>query len=86
MGKFVSKMVFMPPNKLCPYDPETDVFLETKHQSKTQVRIIDKKAKFNLLVSHGNAEDISSVYDWAVSTLLQYVNVNVVMYGKNNIF
>ncbi len=85
MGKFISKLVFVPPSKATPIDLERDKVLTTKHHSKIVVKIIDRKAKLNLLVSHGNAEDISSVYDWAVNTLLEYVNVNVVIYGKNSI-
>jgi predicted transcriptional regulator len=84
MGKFISKLVFIPPNKACPIDLETDVILTTRHNSKIQVKIIDRKAKLNMIVSHGNAEDISSVHEWAINTFLEYVNVNVIIYGKKN--
>ncbi len=82
MGKFISKVVFVPPCKAYPIDSDRDEVLTTDHNSKIVVKIIDRKAKLNILVSHGNAEDISSVYDWAVNTLLEYVNVNVIIYGK----
>jgi hypothetical protein len=82
MGKFVSKLVFLPPCRLSAIDPDSDIILTTKHNSKIQVKIIDRKAKFNMLISHGNAEEINSVYDWAVNTLLEYVNVNVIVYGS----
>ncbi len=81
MGKLISKVVFLPPNRAAHIDPENDVILTTKHNSKIQVKIIDRKAKFNLLVSHGNAEEINSVFDWAMNILLEYVNVNVIIYG-----
>jgi hypothetical protein len=83
MGKFISKLVFIPPSRISQFDIENDVILTTKHNSRIQVKIIDRKSKFNLLISHGNAEDIISVYDWAVNNLLEYVNVNVVAYGRN---
>ena len=82
MGKYVSKLVFIPPNNSTPVDLDTDVILNTKHGSKIQVKVIDRKSKFNLIISHGNAEDVNSVYDWAITTLIEYVNVNVVVYGK----
>ncbi len=85
MGKILSKMVFLPPDLNSQFDSETDVMLTTKHESKIQVRIIDRKAKLNMLISHGNAEDITSVYEWVVKILLEHVNVNVIMYGRNKI-
>jgi hypothetical protein len=84
MGKYVSKLVFIPPNSCTPVDLDTDVILTTQHGSKIQVKVIDRKSKFNLIISHGNAEDVNSVYDWAITTLIEYVNVNVVVYGKFN--
>ena len=81
MGKIVSKFLFIPPKNITQVD-DSDIFLKTNHNNNIQVKIIDRHAKFYMLVSHGNAEDIYSVYDWAVSVLLPQVNVNVVMYGK----
>lgn len=86
MGSFISKLVFLPPSRISPIDFDTDLILKTKHNSKIQVKIIDRKAKFNLLISHGNAEDVSSVYDWVIQTLLEHVNVNVIIYGKFCLF
>jgi hypothetical protein len=80
MGKIVSKFLFLPPKNIYQID-DSDLFLKTTHNNIIQVKVIDRNAKFYLLVSHGNAEDIYSVYDWAVSILLPQVNVNVVMYG-----
>ena len=81
MGKFVSKFVFLPPNKFTIPD-EDDLTLATDHGSKIQVKIIDRNAQFTIVVSHGNAEDIYSVLYWTENVLLKYVNVNVVMYGN----
>ena len=82
MGKLISKFVFLPPVRVGTFDSETDVVVHTEHESYIQVRIIDRKAKFYLLVSHGNAEDLTSAYEWATNMLLKYVNVNVVLYGN----
>jgi len=85
MGKIVSKFLFLPPKNITQIE-ESDLFLKTSHNNFIQVKVIDRSAKFYLLVSHGNAEDIYWVYDWAISILLPQVNVNVVMYGINKLF
>jgi len=80
MGKFISKIVFMPP----PYYSQPDdeyKFLNTSHNSKIQFRFINRNAKFNILISHGNAEDIISVSDWAANKFSKYVDVNIILYG-----
>ncbi len=82
MGKIISKIVFSPPKKSTIVDMESDVFLETKHKTLIQVRTVERKSKLYLLISHSNAEDLFSVSYWVNSILLQYVNVNVVIYGK----
>lgn len=82
MGKLISKIVFLPPSRITPIDPERDVILTTKQGSNIQVRIIDRKSKFYFLISHGNAEDLTSAYEWAKNVLLKFVDVNVVVYGK----
>ena len=51
MGKYVSKLVFIPPNNATPVDLDTDVILTTKQGSKIQVKVIDRKSKFNLIIS-----------------------------------
>jgi len=79
MGKVISKFVFMPPKN--PGYIRGDVTLLTKHESNIQVKIIDSGAKYYLLVSHGNAEDLQSVYEWAITVLLAYININVIIYG-----
>ena len=84
MGKIISKIVFMPP----PYYSQPDdeyKYLNTSHNSRIQFRFINRNAKFSILVSHGNAEDIISVYDWAINRFSKYVDVNIILYG-NKIF
>jgi hypothetical protein len=79
MGKVVSKFLFMPPKNVA--YTRGDITLLTKHESNIQVKVIDNGAKYYMLLSHGNAEDLSSVYEWAMTILISYVNVNVVIYG-----
>lgn len=83
MGKFVSKFTFLPPGRITPLE-DNDIILTTKHGSRIQLKIINRYSKFNLLVSHGNAEDISSVYEWAMGKLFKFLNVNVIIYGIFN--
>jgi len=80
MGKYISKFVFQPPGKFSIFD-SNDKILLTKHNSKIQFKYINRGAKLNLLVSHGNAEDINSVKDWAENYLYRNININLVMYG-----
>jgi hypothetical protein len=86
MGKLISKFVFMPPGRVGPIDMENEIPLLTEHGSKIQVKIIDRGCKFWLIISHGNAEDIGSVYEWANTILKENVNVNIAIYGKKNIY
>ena len=83
MGSLISHLVFTPPKKHLELDPELegDEILTTSHGSQIQVKsIINDEKYFYLLVSHANTEDIYSVYDWATKILVNYVNVNVIMY------
>jgi hypothetical protein len=81
MGKLLSKFVFQPPRFIKPPD-RNDIVLTTPHESRISVKIINRYARFYLIVSHGNAEDINSAYDWASNIFIQFVNVNVVLYGN----
>jgi len=82
MGSLISHIVFTPPKK----QPEQDLELEadptltTPHRSEIQVKVIqNNEAKFYMLVSHGNSEDINSISGWG-KNLCNYLNVNVVLY------
>ena len=59
---------------------------DTKNKSIIQVKIINKNASMYLLISHGNAEEVGSVYDWANNTLVDYLYVNIVIYGRYILF
>ena len=83
MGSLISHLVFTPLKKHPDQDPELegDEILTTPHGSQIQIKSSIKDEKyFYLLVSHGNSEDIYSIYDWATKILVNYVNVNVIMY------
>ena len=83
MGSLISHLVFTPPKKHLEQEPEleSDEILTTSHGSQIQIKsIINDEKYFYLLVSHDNTEDINSVYDWATRILMNYLNVNVIMY------
>ena len=83
MGSLISHLVFTPPKNKQEQDPEFDgdELLTTPHSSQIQIKtIINNEKYFYILVSHGNNEDIYSVYNWATKYLVNYVKVNVVMY------
>jgi len=85
MGKIISKFLFQPPGKFSIYD-SSDKILITKHNSRIQFKFVNRGFKFNLLVSHGNAEDINSVMEWADFYVYKHLDVNLVMYGTILIF
>jgi len=83
MGSLISHIVFTPPKKRPDQDPELegDVVLTTSHGSQIQVKsVINNEKYLYMLVSHGNAEDVYSVYEWVTKILCNYLNVNVIMY------
>ena len=80
MGKVISKFVFMPPKRKI-LSENDDIHLLTSKKNRIQVKIVNRFAKYNLLISHGNAEDIHMTYEWADKVLVRYVNVNVIVYG-----
>lgn len=81
MGSLISRIVFMPPNRQHEIDLEKDILLTTSHGSKIEVKTIIKNKDFlYLIISHGNAEDVHGVYQWAEDYLSNYINVNIIMY------
>ena len=83
MGSLISHLVFTPPKRHLDQEQELegDVILQTSHNSQIKVKsVINDEKNFYMLVSHGNSEDIYSVYDWATKILINYINVNVIMY------
>lgn len=81
MGSLISRIVFMPPTKHPEHDAENPIFLNTSHKSQIQVLTINKDENgLYLIISHGNAENVEGVYNWAKNSLSNFVNVNIVMY------
>ena len=82
MGSLISHIVFTPPKKRQDQEEiEGDVILTTSHGSQIQVKsIINNEKYLYMLISHGNSEDVNSVYDWASKILCNYLNVNAIMY------
>ena len=56
------------------------LFLHSKSGSKLQVLFINRNAKYTVVFSHGNAEDIYLVQTWLQSYFLKHVEVNAVVY------
>lgn len=82
MGSLITNILFMPPT-IDREDVDKDGYhlLTTPHGCEIQVKIILKNEKYlYLLISHGNAEDIFTVNEWVNRLLLQFVNVNVIIY------
>ena len=83
MGSLINKILFMPPLKVHEDSQEEneDIELTTIHKSKIKVKKIIKNQKYlYMLISHGNAEDIYAVYEWVNKILVNFVNVNIIMY------
>ena len=73
----------MPPLKVYDVKQNTkgDALLNTPHGSQIQVKsYIKNKNHSHMLISHGNAEDIYTVYEWVTKILVNFVNVNIIMY------
>lgn len=79
MGSWISSLVFLPPSRRLA-NLDSDIKLQTKHLSHIVLKYIDRSARLTLIISHGNAEDVTSTYDWAYGYLLPFVNVNVACY------
>ena len=80
MGQtLVSKLLFQPPVSRFPMNPD-HLFLHSKSGAKLQVLFINKNAKYTMIFSHGNAEDIYLVQTWLESYFLKNVHVNAVVY------
>ena len=56
------------------------LYLHSKSGTKLQVLFINRNAKYTMIFSHGNAEDIYLVQQWLQSYFLKSVDVNAVVY------
>ncbi|MCQ2818411.1 MAG: alpha/beta hydrolase [archaeon] len=80
MGSLINKILFMPPSR--PHvESDSDIYVKTAHGNDILIKKIIKEPSYMyLLISHGNAEDVDAVYNWAEDSLSRYVNVNIIMY------
>ena len=75
----ISKVLFQPPVSRFPMNPD-HLYLHSKSGTKLQVMFINRNAKYTMIFSHGNAEDIYLVQHWLQQYFLKQVNVNAVVY------
>jgi pimeloyl-ACP methyl ester carboxylesterase len=84
MGNKLNKIVFFPPHR--PHQQEeyeNDIFIQSHSLKNNQVQIktlIQSESYPYLIISHGNAEDIYSVYDWVYNIFSKQCKINFVMY------
>jgi hypothetical protein len=92
MGNHLATLVFQPPPSSLSLNPHVDPsslvgpknhpFIWLRTQSNRTIPAIFIKqpsAQVTLLFSHGNAEDLSSIYDWFVVFSIE-LNVNLMIY------
>lgn len=78
MGTAITKIVFQPPDPTYSKDPNL-IWLNTSEHEVIPAFFIDRDAKFTLLFSHGNAEDLGMIIQYfrEVSHILE---VNIFAY------
>jgi hypothetical protein len=78
MGSAITKIVFQPPDATYTKDPNL-IWLHTSEHEVIPAFFIDRDAKFTLLFSHGNAEDLGMIIQYfrEVSHILE---VNIFAY------
>lgn len=78
MGSAITKIVFQPPDATYSKDPNL-IWLHTSEHEVIPAFFIDRDAKFTLLFSHGNAEDLGMIIQYfrEVSHILE---VNIFAY------
>lgn len=78
MGSSLTKIVFQPPDATYTKDPNL-IWLHTSEHEVIPAFFIDRDAKFTLLFSHGNAEDLGMIIQYfrEVSHILE---VNIFAY------
>ena len=80
VSKLVAQLAFLPPPPSYERDWAELVWLDTKRGQKIAACFVPcPGAKFTLLFSHANAEDLGLVYDW-MKTLSDVLQVNVMGY------
>jgi abhydrolase domain-containing protein 17 len=79
MGCSLSNLVFQPPSgKL--KSPVFSLYLQTSDGNSIPARYFNLGKEFTMLMSHGNAEDITRMEDWVEKVFISRVAVNVMLY------
>jgi hypothetical protein len=58
----------------------TGLVLRTKDGNEIPVRFLNLGYDYTIMISHGNAEDIHRVEDWAITHFIRYVKANILIY------
>jgi fermentation-respiration switch protein FrsA (DUF1100 family) len=85
MGCSVSSLVFQPPTQKKVFNPHL-VFLQTENNNLIPAKFFNDGQEFTILMSHGNAEDITRVDSWVSKSLLKHVKANVLIYEYSGYF
>ena len=75
----ISNLVFQPPlPKLKP--PSSTLLLQTSDGNRIPAKFFNMNREFTILMSHGNAEDITRVEDWVQKIFMPKVQSNIFIY------
>lgn len=79
MGCSVSSLVFQPPVQKRLSSPYL-IFLETCNNNLIPAKYFNNGQEQTIIMSHGNAEDITRVDSWVSKSLLKHIKANVLIY------
>ena len=82
MGNLINGAVFFPPEKSGFFPSDNDYILNTIHGSYIQVKELTSKVNpdIYMILSHGNAETLNNILEWAKEFLLPHLDINYVAY------
>jgi len=80
MGVIISSLLFQPPSPPTPLKSDLYFWLKTSLNSKIPAFYIQQpQARYSIIYSHGNAEDLGSIYEYLL-TLSKLLYVNILAY------
>jgi len=80
MGKIISTLLFQPPAKPTYLSSKKYFWITNTNDIKIPVIFLRQdKARYTLLYSHGNAEDLGMIYNYLVE-ISELLNVNILAY------
>ncbi len=79
MGSQISSLVFQPPEVTYSHTKRPLVWLKTTRNTQIPAFYLDRQAKITFLFSHGNAEDLGTIYEWFVLFSAE-LRVNLIAY------